>query len=220
MSGTKTSEPKRLEIYFAHTLNTYDTPLEEALRQLIAHTFRGIREIKIEDPNQPHHQEGYERFKREQPADKDGKHGGMNYFYEIVLKPMLTADAQSACVCQTFLDGKWGSGVAGEARKFILAGKPIWEIKSCKAQRTKIAVETNRKLIESFAQDPLDDLFFLRRINPWEEKRILENDPWLVVQHIETRLRTWKIYNREKRPFQEAHLAPTEVYPGFYTEDN
>lgn len=221
MPGAGTLGPKSLEIYFAHSLNTYDTPLEGALRQLITETFRGICDVRVEDPNQPHHQEGYERFKREHPPDKSGKHGGMNYFFDVVLKPMLGPEAWSACVCQTFLDGKWGLGVAGEAGKFIRAGKPVWKIDThhfMSLRREKD--QGTAKTLELFVQNPTNGLFFLRRITHGEERMILEESPLLVVPHAETRLRTWQVYNKVKRPFETAHFAPKEPYPGFYPDEN
>lgn len=218
MPGAGTLGPKPLEIYFAHTLNTYDTPLEGALRRLIAETFRGICDVRVEDPNQPHHQEGYEKFRREQPTDKSGKHGGMNYFFDVVLKPMLEPEAWSACVCQTYLDGKWGLGVAGEAGKFIRAGKPVWKIDTHHLMDRQY--DESVKEIRSFVQNPTNGLFFLRKITPGEERMILEESPLLVVPHMETRLRTWLVYNKVKRPLVTAHFAPKEPYPGFYPDED
>ena len=47
-------------VYFAHPVNTYDTELEAAVEQLAAF----ILCRTIESPNKPHHQDGYEQWKK------------------------------------------------------------------------------------------------------------------------------------------------------------
>lgn len=104
-------------IYFAHTINIFGSILEAEMLLQIGKFFNSM---EIENPNQPHHQEGYrtwkERFK------DDPQKSGMTYYYECVLPDC------SACVCQIYFDGKWGAGVAHEAAFFIKKNQPVWLI--------------------------------------------------------------------------------------------
>lgn len=61
---------------------------------------------KIENPNQPHHQEGCNAYKN--MPDKNV----MDYFYEKVLPSC------DACIGLPFGDGKFGKGVYGEMEWF------------------------------------------------------------------------------------------------------
>lgn len=103
-------------IYFAHPVNVFGTPLEVKLEDLIQSAFPGAR---IENPNQPHHQKGYARWKER--TDASG-HKGMGYYYEEVLPHC------DGCIALPFLDGKWGRGVVGEAQFFLNKGQPIYVI--------------------------------------------------------------------------------------------
>ena len=62
-------------IYFGHPINTYNTALENELLQKISEAFP---ECEIENPNQKHHNEGYERWKKTTG-------NGMDYYFKVVL---------------------------------------------------------------------------------------------------------------------------------------
>lgn len=101
-----------MTIYFGHPINTYDTELEVELMVILVDTFPSW---KIENPNQEHHQEGYQRWKKE--------HGnGMDYYYKEVL-PWCNAG-----IFLPFRDGSWGAGVFGEAEFLAKLGLPIFQI--------------------------------------------------------------------------------------------
>lgn len=90
------------QLFFSHPLNTYNTELERSLLRKIAQAFPMW---KIVNPNEPAHQEGYERYER-------ASGNGMNYFLEKIL-PGCHAD-----IALIFRDGKWPAGVYKEARYF------------------------------------------------------------------------------------------------------
>ncbi len=113
-------------------------------------------------------------------------HKGMNYFYDKILPNC------SGCVGVPFLDGRFGLGVAGEMRWFIEREKPV-----------------------SVAH-PLSGRFLIRPISVMEGIAIMSGDTKLVVSHEETRLRTWKVYNQIRRPYEEAHLVTMPVPVDFY----
>lgn len=101
-----------MKIYFGHPINTYGTELEVKLMAILVDTFPNWI---IENPNQEHHQEGYQRWKKE--------HGnGMDYYYKEVL-PRCNAG-----IFLPFRDGKWGAGVFGEAEFLAKLGLPIFKI--------------------------------------------------------------------------------------------
>jgi len=100
------------KIYFGHPIDIYNTPLEEFLIQSIEELFTGF---VVENPGDLHHEEGYQKWKRETG-------NGMDYFFKQVLPRM------SAGVFLPFEDGLWGAGVYKEAEFLHDQGKPIWEI--------------------------------------------------------------------------------------------
>ena len=100
------------KLYFGHPVNTYGTELEEKLLGAIAVAFVGW---EIENPNQPKHEEGYQRFKKENG-------NGMLYFTEKVL-PLCKSG-----IFLPFRDGKWGAGVYKEAKYFADWNFPVWMI--------------------------------------------------------------------------------------------
>ncbi|MBR9683662.1 hypothetical protein GOV03_03930 [Candidatus Woesearchaeota archaeon] len=101
-----------LRIYFGHPVNTYNTEQETDLSAIIQQHFP---EYEVENPNQPHHQEGYQRWKAE-------KGNGMQYYFQEVLPEM------AAGIFLAFEDGMLGAGVYGEAESLHQDGKPIYEI--------------------------------------------------------------------------------------------
>ena len=104
---------KQKIIYFGHPIITYDTEIERQLLNAIHSIYPA--DI-IENPNQPHHKSNYFTWR-----DKPGE-TGMDYFYKEVLPNCDEG------VFLAFRDGKWGSGVFGEARAMDRAGKKIYEI--------------------------------------------------------------------------------------------
>jgi len=99
-------------MYFGHPTNTYNTQFEHHLIDCIQKEFP---ELEIENPNQPCHQEGYQRFKKE-------KGNGMQYLFQEVLPNMR------AGTFLPFEDGMWGAGVYKEAKFIREEGKRIYEI--------------------------------------------------------------------------------------------
>jgi len=99
-------------IYFGHPVNTYNTEKEGELVAIIQKEFS---DYLIENPNQPHHQENYQKWKAE-------KGNGMKYYFEEVLPKM------SAGIFLAFGDGMLGAGVYGEAKFLYDQGSPIFEI--------------------------------------------------------------------------------------------
>lgn len=99
-------------LYFGHPINTYDTTLEERLLRQISLSFRGW---EIENPNQKHHQEQYERWKKTTGT-------GMNYFTKQILPNCHGG------IFLPFRDGAWPAGVFMEAKFLANRGSPIWMI--------------------------------------------------------------------------------------------
>ncbi len=102
-----------MRLYFGHPVNSYDTDLE---RWIIAEIERLIPGSVVENPNQPHHQEGYKKYER---AMKDG----MRYFLHVVLKKCHGG------VVLPFGDGYLGAGIFRETTALLEAGKPVWAIR-------------------------------------------------------------------------------------------
>ena len=99
-------------LYFGRPVNTYNTERERTLLDIVTAAFPGYQ---VENPNQPHHQQGYRDWKA-----RTGN--GMNYYYQIVLPKM------DAGIFLSFADGMWGAGVYNEALFLAERGKPIYEI--------------------------------------------------------------------------------------------
>lgn len=99
-------------LYFGHPVNFYNTEKESELIRVITKEFPSCL---IENPNQPHHQEGYRRYKLE-------RGDGILYFKEEVLPKM------SEGIFLSFEDGKFGAGVFKEAKFLFEAHKPVWRI--------------------------------------------------------------------------------------------
>lgn len=186
------------KIYFAHPLNVYDTPLEEAVETLIRLT---LFEYEVESPNKPHHQKGYEEWKARTETSRD-KHNAMAYFYEVVMPECV------GCVSMPFLDRRMGLGVNGETKKAIERGEPVWFIAP-----TRTATQ---KDLDEFIADPQNGLFIVRPFTEDETQLILREDLLICVPHQETRLRTFFVYNGPKRPYIEAHLVQMPIPEGFY----
>lgn len=90
--------------YFAHPISDYGTVFEGQVIERLRRVW-----LTIENPNQPHHQQGY--------AKKS-----MAYFTEDVLP------ACDGCVFLAFPGGLVGAGVAMEVQHFLDRGQPVFEI--------------------------------------------------------------------------------------------
>lgn len=196
------------KIYFAHAVNSYGTDIEQAAETLVARVLCDGDRSKVENPNQAHHQEGYNRYaERKEQAGKD--HKGMSYFYDEVLPEC------SGCVAMPFLDGRFGLGVAGEAHWFAERDMPVWLM-----EPTREAQEITLGDLGQFIVDPVGSGLFCVRFFTPEELPMLQVEKdigsSLVVPHEETRLRTWFVYGQKERPYVTAHLAPVTVPEGFY----
>lgn len=88
-------------MYFGHDPSTYDTDLERALLAAIAATFPSYT---VENPNQPHHLEGYHRW-RQMTGD------GREYYRRIILPRMdagvFLASASGLLSADTYADATW-----------------------------------------------------------------------------------------------------------------
>jgi hypothetical protein len=89
-----------MKIYFGHPINMYDTDLEKFLLECISNKFS-----KLENPNQPYHDEGYKYWSRHYGD-------GMGYFMKKVLPSCNTG------IFLSMRDGKWSSGVLKEMKYF------------------------------------------------------------------------------------------------------
>lgn len=195
-------------IYFAHAVNSYGTDIEQAAEVLAAHVLCGGDLSMLENPNQPRHQEGYERYaERKEQSGKD--HKGMNYFYDEVLPEC------SGCVAMPFLDGMLGLGVAGEALWFLDHDMPVWLM-----EPTRDADKIIPGDLGQFIADPTKNGLFRVRPLLLAEHELLrvhkDTGSSLVLPHEATRLRTWLVYQQTRRSYEIAHLAPSIVPEGFY----
>lgn len=203
------------KLYFAHPVSSYGTPIETAVMVLIRAALPGY---DIESPNQPHHQENYEKWKAESEEGRD-VHSAMQYFFKVV---------QPGCVgtpALPFLDGKMGLGVAGEVVRDADDRKPTWFIKPTREGLTASDVD-------AFVEDPTghpifvvqpftnDELDVVRREVEGHQSCIKNGGEYcgtmLVVGHQETRLRSFYQYRGATRPYEEAHLVSLPVPDDFY----
>ncbi|MBI4114711.1 MAG: hypothetical protein HY445_02615 [Candidatus Niyogibacteria bacterium] len=197
------------QMYFAHPVNIYGEPIERAFEILIANTLSDGDMSVIENPNQPHHQEAYMKYAvRKQESDKS--HGGMNYFFAEVLPKC------GRCVALPFLDGRMGLGVANETRWYVEQNRPshIIRLRHDDEKDNQFSLR-----YQDFIQNPMNGLFIVTPITEQEIISIMANDPALVVPHEETRLRTWIVYGRSKRPYSIAHLARLPIPEAFYSHE-
>ena len=197
------------KLYFAHPVNSYDKPIEAAVGKLIQAT---LPEYDIESPNQQQHQDGYEEWKARTAKDRDN-HGAMAYFYEVVMPKCI------GTIAMPFLDGCMGLGVAGETKKSIERDELVLYL----APTPNIVLDNDQKVIheavEAFIKDPLNGLFCIRKFTDDQLLSILSEEAPFVIPHQETRLRTWHVYNKEMRLYEEAHLVSMPIPDGFYPEE-
>lgn len=193
-------------IYFAHPVNTYDTPVEKAVLTLVAHCFPTA---EIANPNTPDQQKAYDA-KVSATGGVHADHKGMEVFYQKV-------EECDSCVAMPFLDRRLGLGVAGETQKALKLGKHAWLVEP--------SHELSAEELDAFAANPLNGSFRIRQFTQEEICTLrdhpgdLKNDPPAnVVPHEETRLRTFVVYNKERRPYAESHTVRMPVPEGFYPD--
>jgi hypothetical protein len=90
-------------IYYAHPISDYDTHYERAMI-----SFLEINGMVVENPNQPLHQEGYEK-------------DGMKYFMQVL-------EGCDGCVFSSFPGGIVGAGVAMEVQNFLDRNLPVAQL--------------------------------------------------------------------------------------------
>lgn len=196
-----------MKLYFAHPVNVYNTPIENAMLALLAHCFP---EDKIINPNTPEGQKAYTEAKAAS-GGTHADHKGMDVFYKML-------ESLDGCVSMPFLDCRMGLGVAGETQKTMRSGKPTWLI----VPSHELTVEE----IDRFTENPQNSLFTIRLFTK-EEVRSLrdhpgelkDNPPPTVVGHEETRLRTFVQYGGQMRSYAEAHKVKLPVPEDFYALD-
>lgn len=92
-----------MRVYFAHPVSDYGTPRETAAAAVMEAVG-----WSVENPNQPHHQRGYDA-------------GGMGYFEQI-------ARACDGLAFMRFPNGAIGAGVGKEVGAALDASKPVYEL--------------------------------------------------------------------------------------------
>jgi hypothetical protein len=101
--------PKRV-LYVAQPMNLHKTPLQRQMFDYIKSTFP---DWKIENPDQPHHNEGFRHY-------LDTRNNPMAYFEEVILPKI------DGCVGLRFQDGMIAAGVAFEMFRSSAKGLPLW----------------------------------------------------------------------------------------------
>lgn len=129
------------KLYYMHPVNTYGTELERQQLELISSIFPTV---EIVNPNQPEHQEGYNRLRQ---ATGDG----MPYFTEL-------ASQCQAGVALPFRDGKLGAGIFKEATRLVSEDRSVWlltfdgrltEFNLITDEHRRLSVEDTRKRIRN-----------------------------------------------------------------------
>lgn len=120
---------ERDKIYFGFPVSFFNTETESELVKIIKREFPGY---DVENPNQEHHQQGYQRY-------KEAGERGMDYFFKEVLPNMAGG------VFLPFEDGMLGAGVYGEAEFLATAEKDIYEI-SLTGEVKRLDLDESRKL--------------------------------------------------------------------------
>lgn len=100
--------------YFAHPVTQYGTPVENEVEHAFHERFPDAR---VENPNQPVHQEGFNRRARLDPVGTDEP--GMSYFVDLCSR-------QDGVFFTTFSDGSVGAGVAREVGTFLARKAPVY----------------------------------------------------------------------------------------------
>lgn len=99
-----------MRYYFAHPKDTYLPRLERFFIGTIQTCFR----CQVENPNQPHHCEGYQ-----QACSRCGN--GMTYFFDVLMEC-------DGLVALPFQDGMFSAGVGWEMKVMFALRKPVYSI--------------------------------------------------------------------------------------------
>ena len=94
--------------YWAHAISDFNTKFEQEMQAWLESHLAWI-DIRLENPNQPHHQDGYNNSE-------------MGYYLREVLPKC------DGCIVTAFPGGKIGSGVAMEVAHFLTRGCPVAEL--------------------------------------------------------------------------------------------
>jgi hypothetical protein len=133
--STNMIQPK---LYYAHPISDYNTPYEERMMRML----QGFSRDGMENPNQKHHQIGYEKH-------------GMDYFLDL-------CSGLDGCIFDTFPGGIIGAGVAKEVQSFLDAGKPVWQVIDC-VTFAAVAIVTELNLAHVATRDTTRELSKLFR---------------------------------------------------------
>lgn len=101
----------RTSFYFAHPTSMYNTPVERAIEQRFRDRFP---DTDVENPNQPHHSEGYQRE-------------GMAYFVDL-------CDRQDGVFFAPHSNGSLGAGVVKEVQSFLDRDAPVYRYNALTGQ--------------------------------------------------------------------------------------
>ena len=110
--ATTQTEKRRL-LYFAHPVNTYNTPLESKLLDRFAFWFP---QSEILNPNAPKHQRRVNDMRKDDPNVNV-----MEYFKSV-------ASDCDGVIILPFGDGKIGAGIYAEAEVISAKGGIIWMV--------------------------------------------------------------------------------------------
>lgn len=106
-------------IYFAHPINTYNTPLEQMLLEKIQHHLGD--DVLVINPADVRHQEIIVLLKGRYADPDEASQQIMNYF-------LIIAESCDGGVGLPFLDGKIGAGVYAELTGIAKDNNPLWLI--------------------------------------------------------------------------------------------
>lgn len=113
MAHTQSEQQRRRLLYFAHPINTYNTPLETRLLDRFSFWFPNA---DIVNPNAQKHQRRVSDIKKDDP-----KANVMEYFKEV-------AKECDGVIILPFGDGKIGAGIYAEAEVISAKGGIIWVV--------------------------------------------------------------------------------------------
>lgn len=125
-----------MKLYFAHPVTDYGTARQtQAIAGLVAHFADLGRPLQVENPDQPHHQAGYQAE-------------GMAYFKRVV-------ETCQALAFMRFPDGSIGAGVGKEIHWALTGNKWLYEVFHGKVYQVQdmptpvLSVEETRALIRA-----------------------------------------------------------------------
>ncbi len=159
-------EPRLFSPFLAHPVATFDTRLEAALVALIGYHFR-IEMGRVENPNQPHHHEGFRVWEVRVEEAGAAPDPGMGYF------PKEVFPYCDGVVALPLPDGRISFENADAMRWFIREGLPTFVAAPTEAI-TPFALMV-------FEANYCCGLFNLREMTDEERAAIMAGDPRFVV---------------------------------------